>query len=138
MGSEEIIETDVLCIGGGIAGLMAAIRAGGLGARVVVAEKGNTLSSGAGGLGNDHFICYLPEVHGPDVKPMIESTQDTLNTVRGTATFVSERVTKPAISASSYITGISRSVGTLFAMRPRQGSGTPASPPSDEPIMPPE
>ena len=72
MGSEEIIEADVLCIGGGIAGLMAAIRAGELGAKVVVAEKGNTLSSGAGGLGNDHFICYLPEVHGPDVKPMIE------------------------------------------------------------------
>ncbi|NCF29299.1 MAG: FAD-binding protein, partial [Gammaproteobacteria bacterium] len=47
-----IIEADVLCIGGGIAGLMAAIRASELGAKVVVAEKGNTLTSGAGGLGN--------------------------------------------------------------------------------------
>jgi succinate dehydrogenase/fumarate reductase flavoprotein subunit len=72
MGSGEIIEADFLCIGGGIAGLMAAIRASELGAKVVVAEKGNTLSSGAGGLGNDHFVCYLPEVHGPDVKPMID------------------------------------------------------------------
>ena len=72
MGSGEVIETDVLCIGGGIAGLMAAIRAGELGAKVVVAEKGNTLTSGAGGLGNDHFVCYIPEIHGPDVKPMIE------------------------------------------------------------------
>ena len=58
------IETDVLCVGGGIAGLMAAIRAAELGAKVVVAEKGNTLTSGAGGLGNDHFLCYLPDVHG--------------------------------------------------------------------------
>lgn len=72
MDSGEVIEADVLCIGGGIAGLMAAISAGERGAKVVVAEKGNTLSSGAGGLGNDHFVCYIPEVHGPDVKPMIE------------------------------------------------------------------
>ncbi|MFH1490151.1 MAG: FAD-binding protein [Pseudomonadota bacterium] len=68
----NVVETDVLCIGGGIAGLMAGIRAGELGARVVVAEKGHTLTSGAGGLGNDHYLCYIPEVHGPDVEAMIE------------------------------------------------------------------
>src|SRR4030042_6004472 len=68
----ETIEADVLGAGGGIAGLMAAIRAAELGARVVVAEKGNTLTSGAGGMGNDHFLCYLPEVHGPDMKPLVE------------------------------------------------------------------
>ncbi|OGP66222.1 MAG: hypothetical protein A2170_14655 [Deltaproteobacteria bacterium RBG_13_53_10] len=66
------IETDVLCIGGGIAGLMAAIHAAEHGAKVVVAEKGNTLTSGAGGMGNDHFLCYLPEVHGQDMKPFVE------------------------------------------------------------------
>jgi len=44
----ETIEEDVLCAGGGIAGLMAAIRAADLGARVVVAEKGNILTSGVG------------------------------------------------------------------------------------------
>lgn len=72
MTSIKTIETDVLCIGGGIAGLMAAIRAAELGVNVVVAEKGNTLTSGAGGMGNDHFLCYLPEVHGQDMKPLIE------------------------------------------------------------------
>jgi succinate dehydrogenase/fumarate reductase flavoprotein subunit len=72
MMTEEVIEADFLCIGGGIAGLMAAIRAAELGASVVVAEKGNTLSSGAGGLGNDHFACYIPEVHGPDVMPLLK------------------------------------------------------------------
>ena len=65
------IETDVLCVGGGIAGLMAAIRAKEFGVRVVVVDKGNTLTSGAGGCGNDHFLCYIPEVHGPDVKLFI-------------------------------------------------------------------
>lgn len=54
----------VLCAGGGIAGLMAAIRAAEKGAKVIVAEKGNTLHSGCGGMGNDHFQCYIPEVHG--------------------------------------------------------------------------
>ena len=70
---EQIIQADVLCIGGGIAGLMAAIRASESGAKVVVAEKANTLRSGSAGLGNDHFRCYIPDIHGPDIKPNLES-----------------------------------------------------------------
>jgi len=65
---EELVEADVLCVGGGIAGLMAAIRARELGAKVVVAEKGNALHSGRGRAGNDHFWCYIPEVHGTDME----------------------------------------------------------------------
>lgn len=64
MMERETIESDVLCIGGGIAGLMAAIRASELGAKVVVAEKGNTLHSGAAATGVDHTFCYIPEVQG--------------------------------------------------------------------------
>lgn len=69
---EEVFEADVLCIGGGIAGLMAAIRASELGAKVIVAEKGNSLTSGRGGAGNDHFMCYIPEVHGSDMSAFIQ------------------------------------------------------------------
>ncbi|MBW1999410.1 MAG: FAD-binding protein [Deltaproteobacteria bacterium] len=69
----NILDTDVLCVGGGISGLMAAIHASELGARVIVAEKGNTLRSGSGGVGNDHFGAYLPEVHGPDPERFIRS-----------------------------------------------------------------
>lgn len=58
---KEIIETDVLCIGGGIGGLMAAIRASEAGLKVTVVDKSNTLRSGAGATGCDHFICYIPE-----------------------------------------------------------------------------
>ncbi len=69
----EIIETDVLCIGGGIAGLMAAIRAAEMGVKVVVAEKANTIHSGNGTTGNDHFMrCYVPEVHGSDYMPVVK------------------------------------------------------------------
>ena len=55
--------TDVWC-GGGIAGLMAAISAADQGVSVMVAEKANTKRSGSGATGNDHFCCYIPEIHG--------------------------------------------------------------------------
>ena len=71
------IQADVLCVGGGIGGLMAAIRASELGARVVVAEKGNTIHSGKGGSGCDHYLCYIPEVHGKDMGAFIEEMMQT-------------------------------------------------------------
>ncbi|MBN2062181.1 MAG: FAD-binding protein [Deltaproteobacteria bacterium] len=77
---EERIKTDVLCIGGGIAGLMAAIRAAESGASVVVAEKGNVEYSGCGRMGNDHFETYIPEIHGPDRDAWIE---ELLRTAKG-------------------------------------------------------
>jgi succinate dehydrogenase/fumarate reductase flavoprotein subunit len=70
--SIQTIESDVLCVGGGIAGLMAAIRAREMGASVVVAEKGNALYSGRGRAGNDHFWCYIPEVHGSDIESFLK------------------------------------------------------------------
>lgn len=69
---EELFEADVLCIGGGIAGMMAAIRAAEQGAKVIVAEKANTMRSGAGATGNDHIRCYIPEFHGPDIDAVVE------------------------------------------------------------------
>lgn len=60
---DKPIECDVLIVGGGIGGLMAAIAAADKGASVIVAEKANTKRSGSGATGNDHFICYIPEYH---------------------------------------------------------------------------
>lgn len=57
-------QCDVLCVGGGVAGLDAAIRASEMGAKVIVAEKSNTMRSGGGGMGVDHFFSYIPEYHG--------------------------------------------------------------------------
>ncbi len=56
---EQEIETDVLVIGGGIAGCWAAIAAARSGLRVAMAEKGDTIRSGAGGPGCDHW-CNAP------------------------------------------------------------------------------
>ena len=68
----EHMKADVLCVGGGVGGLIGAIRASELGAKVIVAEKGNALHSGRGGGGCDHYLCYIPEVHGPDMDAFIE------------------------------------------------------------------
>ncbi|MFC1639477.1 FAD-dependent oxidoreductase [Gemmatimonadota bacterium] len=51
----ETVTGDVLVLGGGIAGCWAAIGAVRRGARVVLVEKGATVSSGAGGSGCDHW-----------------------------------------------------------------------------------
>lgn len=57
------IETDVLIIGGGLAGCMAAIKAVEHGVSVTIAEKGNTTTSGCAGTGIDHTWAYIPPVH---------------------------------------------------------------------------
>ncbi len=58
-GKEQEIDTDILVIGGGIAGCWAAISAARQGLRVALVEKGDTVRSGAGGPGCDHW-CDAP------------------------------------------------------------------------------
>lgn len=55
-GQENVIQTDVLVLGGGIAGCHAAINARRKGVRVVVVEKEATKWSGNGGAGVDHWL----------------------------------------------------------------------------------
>ena len=54
-GKEELIECDVLVLGGGMSGCFAAIAAARRGQRVAVVEKGATVRSGAAGTGFDHW-----------------------------------------------------------------------------------
>src|SRR3990172_9149385 len=72
----EIIQTDVLVAGGGVAGLMAGISAAQKGATVVVAEKANSRRSGCGATGNDHFLCYCPPVHGEKIEPILKEVRN--------------------------------------------------------------
>lgn len=67
----KIYDTDILIVGGGIGGLMAAISAREEGAEVLVAEKAHIRRSGNGATGNDHFACYIPEVHGDDMDTVL-------------------------------------------------------------------
>ena len=55
-GEESAVETDVLVLGGGIAGCWAAISAARRGVSVAMVEKGATITSGGGGAGCDHWI----------------------------------------------------------------------------------
>jgi succinate dehydrogenase/fumarate reductase flavoprotein subunit len=56
---QQDIETDVLVIGGGIAGCWAAISAARNGVKVALVEKADTIRSGSGGPGCDHW-CVTP------------------------------------------------------------------------------
>ena len=70
------IETDVLVIGGGLAGCMAAIKAAETNVSVTIAEKADTRSSGCAGTGIDHIWGYIPPVHekmGYTIEDIIES-----------------------------------------------------------------
>jgi succinate dehydrogenase/fumarate reductase flavoprotein subunit len=79
-GKENEIATDVLIVGGGIAGCHAAINAAKKGATVAVVEKGTVLRSGAGGDGVDHWhlACTNPASH---ITPeeMVETLRTTFN-----------------------------------------------------------
>ncbi|MBW2341397.1 MAG: FAD-dependent oxidoreductase [Deltaproteobacteria bacterium] len=58
------VETDVLVIGGGLAGCMAAIKASQEeGMRVTLVDKSNTIRSGCAASGIDHTWAYIPPVH---------------------------------------------------------------------------
>lgn len=76
---EAVVKTDLLIVGGGIAGLQAAIAAGERGLYVVVAEKADTRRSGNGANGNDHFACYIPECHGDDFELVIRQINMTMD-----------------------------------------------------------
>jgi succinate dehydrogenase/fumarate reductase flavoprotein subunit len=70
------IETDVLIIGGGLAGCMSAIKAAEYDVSVTIAEKADTRSSGCAGTGIDHMWGYIPPVHekmGYTIEDIIES-----------------------------------------------------------------
>jgi hypothetical protein len=54
-----------------------------------------------------------------EVLPIISSTQETLGTVRGTATFVSDHVVQPVVKVNSYAAGVRRGVRVLFGFRNR-------------------
>lgn len=61
---ENVVKTDVLVIGGGSAGTMAALAARRQGLEVALVDKAGIDRSGCGAAGNDHFLAVLET--GPD------------------------------------------------------------------------
>ena len=67
-----------------------------------------------------------------EIKPLVRDAQDTVSTVRGTTTFMSENVVTPVMEASSKVAGYRRTVQVLLAGL--QGSqAKPGAPPSSGP-----
>lgn len=64
MKNECWVTTDVLVVGGGSAGTMAALEARKAGLEVALVDKGGIYRSGCGAAGNDHFLAVLET--GPD------------------------------------------------------------------------
>lgn len=67
---------DVLVIGGGIAGCLAAIGASEEGADVMLSEKYNIYSSGNGGTGEDHFIAIVGNEEWDNPEEFFRSYRD--------------------------------------------------------------
>lgn len=49
-----------------------------------------------------------------EIKPILQKTNETLGTVRGTTTFMSNNIVQPVTRASSYLAGVRQGVRTLF------------------------
>ena len=61
----EIINCDLLVVGAGLAGCMAAIKGADQGLDTTVVEKANAYRSGAASTGVDHIWAHFPEIQGP-------------------------------------------------------------------------
>lgn len=60
-------------------------------------------------------IAVLTNLLKHEIQPILESTNETVNTVRGTAQFVSENLTEPIIKLNGYVAALEKVVGTLSA-----------------------
>jgi membrane protein implicated in regulation of membrane protease activity len=49
-----------------------------------------------------------------EIKPILEKTNETVNTLRGTTTFVSQNVVQPAIRTRAQLAGVRQAFKTLF------------------------
>ena len=55
-----------------------------------------------------------------EIKPVIENTQQTVNTLRGTATFLSENLASPVIKSNSILAALRRFFQLLFPRAKRK------------------
>ena len=60
-------------------------------------------------------LAVLTNLLKHEIRPILESTNETVNTVRGTALFVSENLTEPIIKLNGYVAALEKVVATLSA-----------------------
>lgn len=54
-----------------------------------------------------------------EIQPIIHSTNETVNTLRGTAEFISNNVTEPVIKLNSYMAGVKQFFDLMRPARPK-------------------
>jgi hypothetical protein len=52
-----------------------------------------------------------------EIKPILDATNETVNTLRGTTTFLSENLVEPVIKLNTYLAGIQRVLKLLGLKR---------------------
>lgn len=62
-------------------------------------------------------VIRLVKLLREEVLPILNSTQETVSTVRGTASFVSDHLVQPMVKVSSYAAGARQAVSTLLRGR---------------------
>ncbi len=88
-GKETEVATDVLVIGGGIAGCHAAINAAKRGAKVIVVEKGATVHSGCSGAGVDHWgAAYKNPCCTADLEQAAEASARSRSYINGMVSYI--------------------------------------------------
>ncbi len=58
-------------------------------------------------------LAVLTNLLKHEIQPILESTSETVNTVRGTAMFVSDNLAEPIIKLNSYVAALEKVVSTL-------------------------
>ncbi len=91
-GKENEFSTDVLVIGGGIAGCHAAINAAKRGSKVIILEKAATVHSGCSGAGVDHWgAAYTNPACTRDLEKAAESSARRRGYVNGMLSYITMR-----------------------------------------------
>ncbi len=62
-------------------------------------------------------VIRLVKLLREEVLPILNSTQETVSTVRGTATFMSDHLIQPVVKVSSFAAGARQAVSTLLGRR---------------------
>ena len=66
------------------------------------------------------------------IRPMLDSMRETVGTVKGTTSLVSETIVTPAVKISGFFAGARRALQVMLAVKPRSGMDTGAAGPSTE------
>lgn len=59
-------------------------------------------------------LAILTNLIQNEVKPILESTNETVNTLKGTTVFISKNVTEPIIALNGYLAGMKRFFEVVF------------------------